>query len=563
MIRILSILALLIGSANAAVIQSGNVTPGHVAAWATTDVVQDGGPATNGTLTELGTQSTGLAYCQNNAPISGAYTQLCLGMVDGIPSITSNSYNGAPQARMQLIVDGISYALPGGSGSGGAISAAGTGGFWADGTPVPAINRFNDRFLAGNAAVNTGNNPANWTPTPGVSPTLLGGTGMDYFDAANMSGFYSNNGGIGATFASRSSMYSVSQTGAYKVPMGLAFAGIADATDPGVVRGEYGIGYKTSELGQTVYTSELAMANKGNLTNISPLDFPNGGSPSWAAQTAIHWDQCGAEPSQLHGPVNPCSAAIVFLSSDPNVNSLAGTGGTFRNGIVFLANSLYGADGQGGTSGPTGGIGEAIKMAPGHALDWIWSSTGAGGALAGRLVTTATAAGSIINIQNSQTVFSDTSNHPAFVIGTPFNPPAAFNATYSTGVFQFGPISSSAYELYLHASGSGQVTIANNQGAIADFITSGGTNALNVQIKAAQGTGSPSITTPNANLFLGSSGLPTNATTGMIQIPSVGGLPTGTPQNASSGATMIYDSVDAKLCVYTANVGVWKCIVLL
>ena len=112
MIRILSILALLIGSANAAVIQSGTVTPGHVGAWATTNVLQDGGPATNGVLTELGTQNAGYGYCQNSAPITGPYRQLCMGFASGVATISASSYNGAGLSALSFVVNGIPFTFP-------------------------------------------------------------------------------------------------------------------------------------------------------------------------------------------------------------------------------------------------------------------------------------------------------------------------------------------------------------------------------------------------------------------------------------------------------------------
>lgn len=107
MFRILILFIFLVGTANAQVIQSGPVTPGHTGAWATDNVLQDAGPATDGILTELGTQNAGYGYCQNSAPITGAYTQLCTGFLSGSNAVISAaSYGGAPPATLSFMLNG-------------------------------------------------------------------------------------------------------------------------------------------------------------------------------------------------------------------------------------------------------------------------------------------------------------------------------------------------------------------------------------------------------------------------------------------------------------------------
>ena len=80
----------LAGPAVAQVQQSGNVTPGHPAMWATTGVIQDGGSVSTPALTNVGVLNSGLGICDQNLPTSGSYVQLCLGFVGNVPTIFAN-----------------------------------------------------------------------------------------------------------------------------------------------------------------------------------------------------------------------------------------------------------------------------------------------------------------------------------------------------------------------------------------------------------------------------------------------------------------------------------------
>ena len=80
----------LAGPAVAQVQQSGNVTPGHPAMWATTGVIQDGGSVSTPALTNVGVLNSGLGICDQNLPTSASYVQLCLGFAGGVPTIFAN-----------------------------------------------------------------------------------------------------------------------------------------------------------------------------------------------------------------------------------------------------------------------------------------------------------------------------------------------------------------------------------------------------------------------------------------------------------------------------------------
>lgn len=92
--------------------QTGNVTPGHVAAWATNGLVKDGGTAADGALTSLGVTTSGPGICQNSGPLSGPYNQLCLSVTKlGGGQISLYNYNGAT-GGLSLNLNGAVQGLP-------------------------------------------------------------------------------------------------------------------------------------------------------------------------------------------------------------------------------------------------------------------------------------------------------------------------------------------------------------------------------------------------------------------------------------------------------------------
>ena len=126
---------LLAGPAVAQVQQSGNVTPGHPAMWATTGVIQDGGSVSTPALTNVGVLNSGLGICDQNLPTSGSYVQLCLGFAGGVPTIFANGPGMG--SLLNFNINGVTTSfgpagpylpLTGGTVSGDAtFSGAGTG----------------------------------------------------------------------------------------------------------------------------------------------------------------------------------------------------------------------------------------------------------------------------------------------------------------------------------------------------------------------------------------------------------------------------------------------------
>ena len=122
------------------VVQSKTITGGHVASWTTDGVIQDGGTAALGAVTELGvTKNGGLGVAISTANPPNAYVQFGLGVASsGVATVYANSYGGAPSASLQFNINGSVYPFnPSGGGnitgpnsavSGDLVSFNGTGG---------------------------------------------------------------------------------------------------------------------------------------------------------------------------------------------------------------------------------------------------------------------------------------------------------------------------------------------------------------------------------------------------------------------------------------------------
>ena len=97
------------------VLQSGAITPGHVATWLTNGTVIDGGMAGNGIITEVGiTNPGGLALAINSGTISGPYAELGFSIgTNSVATISVDAFNGAPAAGVVFEINGTTYPFPG------------------------------------------------------------------------------------------------------------------------------------------------------------------------------------------------------------------------------------------------------------------------------------------------------------------------------------------------------------------------------------------------------------------------------------------------------------------
>lgn len=98
-----------------AITQSGPVATGHAAIFAKNGVVEDGGAAGNGSLSELGITNNGsLAFAINSGAVSGPYVQYGLSVgSDGTIAVSVGAFNGAPDATLEYIINGTTYGFPG------------------------------------------------------------------------------------------------------------------------------------------------------------------------------------------------------------------------------------------------------------------------------------------------------------------------------------------------------------------------------------------------------------------------------------------------------------------
>lgn len=94
--------------------QTGSVTPGHLTSWTTDGVVQDAGTAADPKVSGLGIISaneTSIAIA--NAPVSGPFAVLSLGVTDTAANLTLASYGGEPDLPFNWIINGATYTFNG------------------------------------------------------------------------------------------------------------------------------------------------------------------------------------------------------------------------------------------------------------------------------------------------------------------------------------------------------------------------------------------------------------------------------------------------------------------
>jgi len=107
-----SLLALMGVAHTQPVQQSGNVTPGHAVMWIAPGIVIDAGTAASGFLSSIGVTTQGPGICQNTAPITQAYSALCLGITPTQATLSVFSYNGASAVPLAFNINGVTYNFP-------------------------------------------------------------------------------------------------------------------------------------------------------------------------------------------------------------------------------------------------------------------------------------------------------------------------------------------------------------------------------------------------------------------------------------------------------------------
>lgn len=100
------------------VFQSGNVTPGHAAAWTANGIIQDAGsaasPALSGWITGMGIVGQGPTLCFYSAPVSSAgWQRMCFGVnQSSAAQISIQNFGTATPQGIQFLINGAAAALP-------------------------------------------------------------------------------------------------------------------------------------------------------------------------------------------------------------------------------------------------------------------------------------------------------------------------------------------------------------------------------------------------------------------------------------------------------------------
>lgn len=290
-------------------------------------------------------------------------------------------------------------------GSGVSLQQTKTDKFWK--TDGARITRFTDRFLVGQAATDFSGESTESTSY------VADDAGSGYIDRAATFASYSQRGGIGGAFGTRSSdqyasfpnqyagvtpsvwtsggsattgqrvayngrVYTISSGGTYSSSppihtsgsasngtatlafidytymCGIAgsFFAVQDSNDPTLT--VWAMYAETVSVTQTsTFIGEFAAKN---MTGLDPVTTPYN-----KFSTAMGICMAGGGDSSLGAPTNPSSHALLIYKN----------GHTWNTGIVFDAEGITGTDG-------VSGFGNAIKMARGHVINWMYDDGGAG-----------------------------------------------------------------------------------------------------------------------------------------------------------------------------------------
>ena len=156
--------------ANNPVIQSGVVTPGHVASFVTDGVVQDGGAPPNGALSTVAiTNNGGLALGVTSANPPSEYTMFGIAVSsDGTITLSGNTYGGGAPAVINFDINGTVFEAGGLApiGAGELVGNPGT-------VAAPPIG-----IAVGANLTLTAAGTLNATTVSGTTTTIVAGTGL-------------------------------------------------------------------------------------------------------------------------------------------------------------------------------------------------------------------------------------------------------------------------------------------------------------------------------------------------------------------------------------------------
>lgn len=510
--------------------QSGNVTPGHLASWTTTGVVQDAGTPANPRLTGgVGVRSTDAqSIAVNNAVETGPYSQIGLGITGSRANITVQGFGGGSDLPLDIVAEG---------------------GVNINGTPYPG--------------------PA------GPYLPLAGGT---------MIGVAALAGGLDATFSQPAAAsgtigwlkgvqtFGGTISGAFG-PMNILQITEDLDVSGGVAEGfwvQHDVGGSAAKGGRVAIQADLAVyAATGNTTGDYVALQGNAFIPAAISEPGgIIYG--GNLTAQLFAGASVGTGQVVGL--EVNTGIQAGSTALVQTGIQVVQ---FGNSAVAGTFGADSAY--AIGYQPGSTgFDVGFRIAGSGGALP--IKTT----GTIFHVATAGTVSGGfildgiTFNSYAWKSpGVRFGGGAADTPNYlllGGGAAGTGATAPTIYtqgsdtdvDMNLKAQGAAQFQFYSHGGSNQTFQIGGGagTNGWIVAIPgiAASAPNQLYLNGTGNNLLLGGGsvgdgGLATNATSGFPLLPFTSNTPSGVPVNNAHGAAIVVNGNQKYLNIYVPSVG--------
>ncbi len=454
-IAALAVIAALVTSvAHAQVRQSGSVTTGHAASWATNGVIQDAGTAGNGALNALGITATGTPLCINDSASSGSYHQLCLGANSlGGGLLSYNAYGGASNLPFQININGSTTTL--GTGTVNSATSGSMAYYATTGTAVsgaPNIQISDATMLLGSAGFTAG------------TLELAGGTsGVVSVAASATAGGYtftlpSTAGTSGQVLTSSGGSGSLTWT----TSGGSVVAGTTGQT-------AYYTGNAASVSGTSALiltTTTAALSPSGVLTinpaTLSTMNNVTIGGSTPAAATFTTASATGQVASGVSGS-SIGSYALSGNSSGTILIKPQAASGTYNFNMPITA----------------GSSGFPLLSGGGGASPMTW------GSLSGNTSTFATTTGSLTsghvatfdasgNLQdggapNTGVINSGTAGQMTYYAGTGTTLSGNANATISSGAMTLGVTGAAAGSVILAGSSTGAVTIKGSTTTVGTF----------------------------------------------------------------------------------------------
>ena len=381
MIRALAVLLLSVWPALAfsqgAIQQSGVFIPGHLPVIASKGILSDGGTSTNGFISNVGVQNPGNGICQNNGPITGSFSEICLGFTGSTPTITATG-PGFTGSGIIFNIKGTQYQFPGSGPCVGCgtmalqnANAVAISGGTIDGTTIgastPAASTFTSMAVpsgvASGASLYGGlNGVITYTGSQGPPGTVQYGLAiMNSIDGAvtsqvinanefvlnddtvNCTGAYPANtcgvnwtsirGNVGRNEWAPSTTYSIEQTvnnggliyqvAACGSPCTSAGSGGPTGTGSGIVDGNVTWNYLSADFSG----SRAGLSVELNILSPNDPNTPNDGYRQWVAiqtTTTVDANQGGTG-------FNGNSAGYIY---GPSAQVFAQNGATYLSGVV-------------------------------------------------------------------------------------------------------------------------------------------------------------------------------------------------------------------------------------